>query len=141
MLVSDFDYHLPEELIAQQPLADRAASRMLHMERAPAAGAVRHDRMFREFPRLLRPGDLVVLNNTRVLPARLFGRRGGLHSQPVSHHNPAAREFLQGRVEVLLTKQVSAEPPTWEALVRPGRKIGIGERLYFGDAAGPHDRR
>jgi S-adenosylmethionine:tRNA ribosyltransferase-isomerase len=137
VLVSDFDYHLPEELIAQQPLADRAASRMLHMERAPAAGAVRHDRMFREFPRLLRPGDLVVLNNTRVFPARLFGRRGGLHSQPVSQQNPAGREFLQGRVEVLLTKQLSAEPPTWEALVRPGRKIGIGERLYFGDAAGP----
>ena len=72
----------------------------------------------------------------RVLPARLFARRGGLHAQPVSSRNPAAREFLQGRIEVLLTKQLSADPPTWEALVRPGRKIGIGERLYFGGAMG-----
>ena len=73
MLVSDFHYELPEELIAQEPLADRAGSRLLHVE----SGAL-EDRRFREFPELLRSGDLVVFNNTRVFPARLYGRRGGV---------------------------------------------------------------
>jgi S-adenosylmethionine:tRNA ribosyltransferase-isomerase len=130
VLVSDFDYHLPEELIAQEPLADRAASRMLHLDRC--AGKLR-DCEFRQFPEMLRTDDLLVVNNTRVFPARLFGRRKGVRSQPVSPKNPAARDFLHGRVEVLLTKQLEADPQTWEALVRPGRKIGVGERLYFGD--------
>src|SRR5437588_7656562 len=111
MLVTDFDYHLPPELIAQQPLADRAASRLLQLVRpaeldSQAAGEL-HDRSFRDLPALLRPGDLLVLNNTRVLLARLFGRRSGAHAQPLSPHNPAAREFLQGRVEVLLTRQLA----------------------------------
>lgn len=130
MLVSDFDFHLPEELIAQQPLADRAASRMLHLRRDSGEWC---DRQFREFPDLLRCDDLVVFNNTRVFPARLYGRRGGLRSQPLSEHNPAMRDFLRGRVEALLTKWVSDDFLTWEALVRPGRKIGVGERLYFGE--------
>jgi S-adenosylmethionine:tRNA ribosyltransferase-isomerase len=135
VLVSEFDYHLSEELIAQEPLADRAASRMLHLLRDARRF---EDRQFREFPNLLRPDDLVVFNNTRVFPARLFGHRSGAHSQPVSLRNPAAKEFLKGKVEVLLTSPASlpepeARSPVWNALVRPGRKIGIGERLTFGD--------
>ena len=129
MLVSDFNYQLPQELIAQDPLADRAASQLLHLDRA--SGDV-HDRCFRDFPGLLRPDDLVVFNNTRVFPARLYGRRIGTNAQPLSPRNPAAREFLKGQVEVLLTRQVSQEPNQWECLVRPGRKIGVGERLFFG---------
>ncbi len=132
MLVSDFDFYLPEELIAQEALADRAASRMLHLDRA--TGALQ-DRTFREFPDLLRPDDLLVFNNTKVFPARLYGHRGGLKAQPVSPQNPASREFLKGKVEILLTKQVPGPdvPFVWEALVRPGRKIGVGEHLYFGE--------
>lgn len=130
MLVSDFHYDLPEELIAQQPLPDRAASRLLHL--SASTGSIR-DRQFREFPDLLRSGDLVVFNNTRVFPARLYGRRAGLKSQPLSPRNPASRDFLHGRIEVLLTRQLHPDPNDWECLVRPGRKIGVGEHLYFGD--------
>jgi len=128
--VSDFNYQLPPELIAQVPLADRAASRVLHLERH--SGAIR-DLNFRDFPSLLRPDDLVVFNNTRVFPARLLGRRGGIKAQTPSPSNRASRNFLQGHVEVLLTRQISSDPNVWECLVHPGRKIGIGERLYFGD--------
>ena len=128
MLVADFDYELPEDCIAQEPLPDRAASRMLHLKRQ---GGNWQDRAFREFPDLLRDGDLLVVNNTRVFPARLYGHRSGERAQPLSPHNPAARDFLRGRVEVLLTRQISAVPNEWECLVRPGRKIGVGERLYF----------
>lgn len=128
VLVSDFDFHLPKELIAQEPLVDRAASRMLHVNRG--TGVLR-DRMFREFPDLLREGDLVVFNNTRVFPARLFAHRSGNRAQQLSPRNPAGKEFLQGKCEALLTRQVAEWE--WEALVRPGRKIGIGERLSFGD--------
>lgn len=130
MLVSDFNYHLPEELIAQEPLADRSASRLLHLS---AVSGAFEDRQFRDFPDLLRPNDLLVFNNTKVFPARLYGRRGGLKSQPVSARNPASRDFLHGRIEVLLTRQQQREPNEWDCLVRPGRKIGIGERLLFGD--------
>jgi S-adenosylmethionine:tRNA ribosyltransferase-isomerase len=126
VLVSDFDFYLPEELIAQEALADRSGSRLLHLSRSTGAFT---DRRFTDFPQLLQPSDLLVLNNSRVFPARLFGRRAGLHSQPVSARNPAARDFLQGRVEVLLTRQLG--PWEWQALVRPGRKIGIGEKLFF----------
>lgn len=130
MLVSDFDFRLPGELIAQQPLAARDASRTLYLQRTTGQYT---DRMFREFPDLLQPGDLLVLNNTRVFPARLYGRREGVRAQSVSPRNPAAGEFLHGRIEVLLTRQLSSEPNDWECLVRPGRKIGIGERLFFGE--------
>jgi S-adenosylmethionine:tRNA ribosyltransferase-isomerase len=130
VLVSDFHYHLPAELIAQEPLADRAASRLLYLARDARQ---LEDRKFRDFPDLLRPDDLLVFNNTRVFPARLYGRRAGLKSQPVSSRNPAARDFLHGRVEVLLTHQISPEPNEWECLVRPGRKIGVGEHLFFGE--------
>jgi S-adenosylmethionine:tRNA ribosyltransferase-isomerase len=112
--VSDFHFHLPVELIAQQPLAARDGSRMLHLQRTSGRCS---DSLFREFPDLLQPGDLVVFNNTRVFPARLYGRREG----------------ARGRVEVLLTRQLSTDPNDWECLVRPGRKIGVGERLFFGD--------
>jgi len=134
VLVSDFDFDLPEELIAQEALADRSASRLLYLSRSTGTFA---DRCFTDFPNLLRPDDLLVLNNSRVFPARLYGRRAGLHSQPVSPRNPAARDFLHGRVEVLLTRQVA--PFEWQALVRPGRKIGVGERIFFesSDALSP----
>jgi len=130
VLVSDFHFHLPDELIAQEPLAARDASRMLHVQRTSGQWS---DREFREFPDLLRPGDLVVFNNTRVFPARLYGRRGGARAQAVSPHNPAARDFLHARIEVLLTRQISADPNDWECLDRPGRKIGLGECLFFGE--------
>jgi S-adenosylmethionine:tRNA ribosyltransferase-isomerase len=129
VLVSQFDYQLPDELIAQEPLADRAASRLLHLPQS--RGPV--DRTFLEFPGLLRPDDLLVFNNTRVFPARLFGRRSGGKAQPISRQNPAAREFLKGRIEVLLTRQTSTVPNEWECLVRPGKKITVGERLFLGD--------
>jgi S-adenosylmethionine:tRNA ribosyltransferase-isomerase len=128
--VSDFHFHLPEELIAQEPLPARDGARMLQLQRTSGHYS---DRQFRDFPDLLRPGDLVVFNNTRVFPARLFGRRAGARAQPVSPRNPAARDFLHGRIEVLLTRQLSTDPNNWECLVRPGRKIGIGERLFFGE--------
>ena len=130
MLVSDFDYQLPDELIAQQPLADRASSRLLHLSKATGSF---EDRRFRDFPSLLRPGDLVVFNNTKVFPARLYARRQGLKSQALSPRNPASRDFLHGRVEVLLTRHLQQDPNEWECLVRPGRKIAVGERLFFGE--------
>ena len=130
MLVSDFHYELPEVLIAQEPLADRAASRMLYVDRSSGES---RDSWFREFPGLLKPGDLVVFNNTRVFPARLYGSRSGNKAQPLSARNPATREFLHGTIEVLFTRQISCQPNEWECLVRPGRKIGVGERLYFGE--------
>ena len=129
MLVSEFNYQLPAELIAQEPLLDRAASRLLQMN---CRSGRLHDRWFRDFPDLLGADDLIVFNNTRVFPARLYGKRSGVKAQPVSSQNPAARDFLKGRVEVLLTRQLSQDPNDWECLVRPGRKIGIGERLQFG---------
>jgi S-adenosylmethionine:tRNA ribosyltransferase-isomerase len=105
---------------------------MLHLQRTTGHYS---DRQFRDFPDLLQSGDLVVFNNTRVFPARLYGRRQGTRSQPVSPRNPASRDFLRGRIEVLLTRQLSTDPNDWECLVRPGRKIGVGERLFFGEAA------
>jgi len=132
VLVSEFDYHLPPELIAQEPLADRAASRLLHLDRRTG---IIGDRCFRAFPDVLRPDDLVIFNDTRVFPARLYGHRSGAKAQPLSPHNPASREFLKGRVEVLLTRQLSEDPNEWECLVRPGRKIGVGEGLFFGEHA------
>lgn len=128
VLISDFDFHLPEELIAQEPLASRSSSRMLYLRRDGG----HEDRAFRELPGLLRSGDLMVLNNSRVFPARLPGFRAGLHAQPVSSRNPAAKEFLRGQVEVLLTRRLNEWE--WTALVRPGRKIGVGEIIHFGDS-------
>lgn len=132
MLVRDFHFDLPAERIAQQPLEDRAASRLLAFDRA--TGTVQ-DTFFRDFPQRLQPGDLLVINDTRVLPARLFARRAGIHAQPVSPHNPAARQYLHGTVEVLLTEQHA--PLEWSALVHPGRKLPVGERLSFFATGGP----
>lgn len=126
MLVTEFDFHLPDELIAQEPLADRSASRLLHLQRSTGDFA---DRNFRDFPALLRSDDLLVVNNSRVFPARLFGRRSGKRAQPLSPRNPASKDFLHGEVEVLLIRQIA--PDEWQALVRPGRKIGVGEKIYF----------
>ena len=126
VLVRDFNYILPPEQIAQQPLPDRAASRMLVVDRA--TGSVQDNR-FRDLPNVLHPSDLLVLNDTRVLPARLFARRAGIHAQPISSRNPAAAQHLQGSVEVLLTEQHA--PLEWSALVHPGRKLPVGERLFF----------
>ena len=128
VLVADFDYTLPPELIAQEPLPERGASRMLVLDRT--LGKV-SDRAFAELPELLRPADLLVLNNSRVIRARLFGSRAGVRAQRVSPRNPASRTFLTRQVEVLLTKQLDSE--TWEVLVRPGRKVGVGERIAFGE--------
>lgn len=86
------------------------------------------DRVFAELPELLRGNELLVLNDARVLPARLFGKRAGVHSQSPSRKT--AREHLTGTVEVFLTRKVELE--IWEALVRPGRKMAVGERVLFG---------
>ncbi len=128
MRLAEFDYPLPSELIAQWPLAERDASRMMVLDRATATFS---DRAFRELPSLLLPGDLLVFNNTKVFPARLLGHRRGTTAQPIGKHNPAAREFLTGEVELMLTRQESDD--TWEGLVHPGRKIRTGEVLVFGD--------
>lgn len=132
MQISEFDFYLPEQLIAQEPLANRSASRMLHLRRSDGRY---EDRKFAEFPAVLRADDLLVLNNSRVFPARLLGRRAGLRSQPLSPRNRASREFLQGQVEVLLTRQL--DEWDWRVLVRPGRKIAVGEQLYFGSEGHP----
>ena len=121
MRVSDFDFQLPPELIAQCPLAERDGARMLAVDRRTGAY---QDRTFRDLPFLLQPGDLLVLNDSRVLPARLFGRRAGLRKQTSS---PAP----SGTVEVLLTQPLGDN--TWRALVKPGRKVPVGERLLFGN--------
>jgi S-adenosylmethionine:tRNA ribosyltransferase-isomerase len=128
MLLDEFDYQLPPELIAQRPLVPRDASRMMVLDRE--AGTFR-DQVFRDLPQVLDPADLLVFNNTKVFPARLLGRRRGIHSQPVGKRNPAAREFLTGEVELLLTRQESGD--VWEGLVHPGRKVRTGEVLLFGE--------
>ena len=112
MKVSDFDYELPEELIAQDPLADRSSSRLLVLDKE--TGAVRHD-VFRNIKNELHPGDCLVINNTRVIPARLFGTREG----------------TGGAVELLLLKRISGD--VWETLVRPGKKARPGMRIVFSD--------
>lgn len=126
MRLEDLDYHLPSDLIAQNPLGQRDASRLLVVARA---GRGFEDCRFSDLPSLLRGDELIVLNNTRVIPARIFGRRVGVHSQPPSR--TTRREHLTGKVEVFLTRQL--DPKTWEALVRPGRKMRTGERVLFGE--------
>jgi S-adenosylmethionine:tRNA ribosyltransferase-isomerase len=127
MLLQEFDYPLPSELIAQRPLPERDASRLMVLDRA--AGAFQ-DRAFRELPQILSPGDLLVFNNTKVFPARLLGRRRGTAAQSIGKRNPAAREYLTAEVELLLTRQESED--VWQGLVHPGRKVRTGEVLIFG---------
>jgi len=126
--LSQFDYRLPESAIAREPLADRAASRMLVLYRPEQRW---EDRMFREFPEFLGPGDCLVLNDSKVFPARLLGHRAGVHSLPVGKNNPKRHENLSGEVEVLLIQPAGADATTWTALVHPGRKLRVGERIRF----------
>jgi len=126
MQLDELEYHLPKEQIAQRPLDRREASRLLLLDRATGRF---EDHLFLEVFDLLRGNELLVLNNARVVPARLFGRRVGIHSQAPSRATRS--EHLSGKVEILLTRQLS--PDTWEALVRPGRKMHTGERVLFGD--------
>ncbi|HYW46317.1 MAG TPA: tRNA preQ1(34) S-adenosylmethionine ribosyltransferase-isomerase QueA [Bryobacteraceae bacterium] len=123
-----FDYHLPQELIAQQPLADRAGSRMLVVYRSQGRW---EDRWFRELPWLVGEGDCLVLNDSRVFPARLLGHRAGVRSLAIGKNNPKRNEHLSGEVEVFLIRPVSADGRDWEALVRPGRKMRLRERIRF----------
>ncbi len=125
MRVEDFDFKLPPEQIAQHPPAERDGARMLTVDRA---SAVFRDAWFRDFPALLQPGDLLVMNDSRVIPARLHARRQGLHTQKGS---PAP----SGAVEVLLTQPLGGD--RWRALVKPGRKVPVGEQLVFETAASP----
>ena len=111
---SDFYYELPEELIAQEPLEDRSGSRLLVLDKR--TGEVRHQ-FFRDIIDYLRPGDCLVLNNTKVIPARLVG----------------VKEDTGASVEVLLLKRRGAD--VWETLVKPGRKVRPGVRLSFGDGS------
>ena len=126
MRLDDLDYHLPDSQIAQRPLDRRDASRMLELSRSHGTLT---DHLFAELPNLLRGDELLVLNNARVIPARLFGRRAGVHAQPPSRATRS--EHLTGKVEVFLTRQL--DPQTWDALVRPGRKMQTGERILFGE--------
>ncbi len=127
MLLEEFDYELPKELIAQRPLKERDASRMMLLDRAAQSFT---DCQFRALPEILAPGDLLVVNNTRVFPARLLGRRRGTQAQAIGKGNPAAREYLTAEVELLLTRNESGD--VWQGLVHPGRKIRTGEVLVFG---------
>jgi len=124
MRTDDFDYFLPTAQIAQRPLAERDASRLLLLDRASGDVA---DANFSQLPDLLRGDELLVFNNARVIPARLFGKRAGVHSQTPSR--ATAHEHLTGTVEVLLTRQLASD--LWEVLVRPGRKLPVGERIIF----------
>lgn len=112
LLKSDFYFDLPEELIAQDPLEDRSSSRLLKLDKE--SGEVSHH-VFREIVKFLHPGDCLVLNNTKVIPARLLGEREGTGAH----------------VEVLLLKR--REGDVWETLVKPGKKCRPGSRLVFGD--------
>jgi S-adenosylmethionine:tRNA ribosyltransferase-isomerase len=126
--LSQFDYELPEELIAQRPLERREDSRMLVLYRDEQRW---EDRRFVEFPNFLRAGDCLVLNNSRVIPSRLFGHREGTRSIAIGKNNPKRWQHLSGRVEVLLLRPISEDQREWRALVRPGRKMPVGEVVVF----------
>ncbi len=112
MKTSDFDYYLPEELIAQDPLEDRTSSRLLKLGRQ--TGDIEHT-IFKNVKKYLKKGDVLVINDTKVIPARLYGQREG----------------SGGKIEVLLLKRLSDN--SWETLVRPGRKAHIGQNIVFGN--------
>jgi S-adenosylmethionine:tRNA ribosyltransferase-isomerase len=123
--VADYDFDLPEALIAQQPPSVRGTSRMLVLDRAhpPGEGSFA-DRSFSDLPSLLNPGDLLVLNDSRVIPARLFAHRATLRG----------KQQPSGLIEVLLTNPDGAG--NWSALVRPGRKVRVGDQLEFATPSG-----
>ena len=112
MKTADFDYELPEELIAQDPLEDRSASRLMILDKN--TGEVKHSH-FRQIVSFLHPGDVMVINDTKVIPARLFGVRPG----------------KTGKIELLLLKRL--ENDVWETLAKPGKKVRPGQRIEFGD--------
>ena len=112
LLKSDFYFDLPQELIAQDPLEDRSSSRLLKLDKK--TGEIEHH-VFKEVPSFLRPGDCLVLNNTKVIPARLYG----------------VKEDTGATIEVLLLKR--KENDKWETLVKPGKKMKIGAKVVFGD--------
>ncbi|HEX4319561.1 MAG TPA: tRNA preQ1(34) S-adenosylmethionine ribosyltransferase-isomerase QueA [Acidobacteriaceae bacterium] len=123
LTVADFDFHLPEELIAQQPPTQRGASRMLVLNCSEDEDSLT-DGQFADLPSLLNPGDLLILNDSRVIPARLYARRA----------NSRGKQEASGLIEVLLTSPDGAgnwNAPTWRALVRPGRKVRPGDQLEF----------
>jgi len=125
MRLEEFDYALPLKLIAQHPLPARDASRMLMLERDSGRC---HDAKFTDLPGLLRGDELIVMNNARVIPARLFAHRQGL---PAAESEATGRgvQLLPARIEVLLVRRLDGD--LWEVLVRPGRKVRTGERLQF----------
>jgi S-adenosylmethionine:tRNA ribosyltransferase-isomerase len=123
--VADFHFDLPDELIAQSPPPVRGSSRMLVLDRH--VGEYRDD-FFRNLPHLLHSGDLLILNDSRVIPARLYATRARGPQTQASSPDPS------GRIEVLLTQRLSQHE--WTALVRPGRKVQPGERLHFAAANG-----
>ena len=112
MDVKDFDYDLPEELIAQDPLEDRSSSRLMVLDKK--TGEVSHH-VFKEIVKYLRPGDCLVINNTKVIPARLYG----------------VKEGTEAKIEILLLKR--KENDIWETLVKPGKKCKIGTKIVFGE--------
>lgn len=124
--LSEFDYFLPAGSVAQEPLPDRAGARMLLLDRNTGFVA---DSFFRNLPSLLTGNELVVVNNARVIPARLFAHRRGTRSQTLGKNNPSRKEHLSSRIEVLLSRRIESD--LWEALVRPGRKVRSGEHLFF----------
>src|SRR6202163_535160 len=128
MRLDEFSYQLPPDRIAQHPSNVRDASRMLILNRARQDWG---DSVFRSLPEMLRGDELIVVNNARVIPARLFGRRVGVRAEKPGRNRRTVREFLSSEIEILLTRQVA--PDEWEALVRPGRKVRVGERVDFGD--------
>jgi S-adenosylmethionine:tRNA ribosyltransferase-isomerase len=141
--VADFDFELPQDLIAQQPPAERGSSRMLVVGRGD--GALR-DAAFTNFPSLLEPGDLLVLNDSRVIPARLFAQRVSRRSASLptldaknasrmGHPSQAVvKRESAVRVEVLLAEPAGEN--RWCALVKPGKKVDVGDRLMFPGASG-----
>ncbi len=120
---SDFYYDLPKELIAQDPLLDRSSSRLLVMSRE--TGDVEH-KVFSDVVSYLEPGDCLVINDTKVIPARLYGER--LHRTDRGFQEPDTKG---ARIEVLLLKRLG--DGTWETLVKPGKRARIGDRISFGD--------
>ena len=128
MKLEDFSYELPDDRIAQQPLPQRDASRLLLLSRTDGRW---QDRAFAELPDLLRGDELLVVNNARVIPARLFGRRRGDKSEPLGKQSRHRDDYLSSVIEVLLTRNLDGD--TWEALVRPGRKVRVGEHICFGE--------
>lgn len=112
MKLSDFDFNLPEELIAQEPMKERSNSRLLVIDKETKT--LEH-RIFKDIIEFIQPGDCLVLNNTRVIPARLIGEK----------------EVTHGKVEFLLLKRINAD--RWEVMVKPGKKAKVNDRIVFGD--------